>query len=49
MTALPLSTLDPDELGELRQTVREAGSEAGYPEAVRALEASDTGIDAALW
>ena len=45
----PLSTLDPDELGELRQTVREASTEAGYPEGVRALEGSDTGLDADLW
>ena len=46
---LPLSTLDRDELGELRETVRSAATEAGYPEGVRALEASATGLDADLW
>ncbi len=46
---LPLSTLDRDELIELRQTVREASSEAGYPARVRDLETSDTGLDPALW
>ena len=46
---LPLSTLDRDEQLELRQTVREAASAAGYPAAVRDLEASDTGLDPELW
>jgi alkylation response protein AidB-like acyl-CoA dehydrogenase len=46
---LPLSTLDRDEQLELRQTVREAATAAGYPGAVRALEGSDDGIDVALW
>ena len=46
---LPLSTLDRDEQLELRQTVREAASAAGYPAAVRELEDSDTGIDPGLW
>jgi len=46
---LPLTALDAAELRELRQTVREAASEAGYPEAVRALEGSGTGLDADLW
>ncbi len=46
---LPLSTLDADEIGELRQTVREASAEAGYPEGVRALEHSASGLDADLW
>lgn len=46
---LPLSALDPAELRELRETVRDAATESGYPEAVRALEGSDTGLDADLW
>jgi alkylation response protein AidB-like acyl-CoA dehydrogenase len=46
---LPLSTLDPDELGELRATVREAATEAGYPARVRDLEGSTSGLDADLW
>ena len=48
-TAPPLSTLDADELAELRSTVREAATEAGYPAGVRELEGSATGIDADLW
>lgn len=48
-TALPLSTLDADELAELRSTVREAATEAGYPAGVRDLEGSATGLDADLW
>ena len=47
--SLPLSSLDPDELGELRGTVRDAATESGYPAAVRELEASGTGLDADLW
>lgn len=47
--ALPLSSLDPDELGELRSTVQAATSEAGYPSQVRELEQSETGLDAELW
>ena len=46
---LPLATLDRDELIELRTTVRAAATEAGYPAAVRELEASSTGLDADLW
>ena len=46
---LPLSSLDADELGELRLTVREASAEAGYPERVRELEGSADGLDADLW
>lgn len=46
---LPLSTLDRDELAELRATVRAVAAEAGYPAGVRALEGSPTGIDADLW
>ena len=46
---LPLSTLDRSELAELRETVRDAATEAGYPAAVRELEASDTGLDPDLW
>jgi alkylation response protein AidB-like acyl-CoA dehydrogenase len=46
---LPLTTLDAGELRELRQTVRDAVAEAGYPEAVRQLEGSPTGLDADLW
>lgn len=47
--ALELASLDRSELAELRATVREAASEAGYPERVRELEGSDTGIDTDLW
>jgi alkylation response protein AidB-like acyl-CoA dehydrogenase len=47
--SLPLSSLDPDELGELRGTVRDAATESGYPGAVRELEGSATGLDADLW
>ncbi len=46
---LPLASLDASELRELRETVRDAASESGYPEGVRALEESDTGLDADLW
>jgi len=46
---LPLSTLNRDELAELRATVRAVATEAGYPAGVRALEGSPTGIDADLW
>ena len=46
---LPLSTLDRDELDELRATVRAAASEAGYPARVRDLEGSASGLDADLW
>ena len=46
---LPLSTLDREEQLELRQTVREAATAAGYPGRVRDLETSATGIDADLW
>lgn len=48
-TDLPLNSLDPSELRELRETVRDAASESGYPESVRALEESETGLDADLW
>ena len=47
--ALPLSTLDADEVAELRATVRDVATEAGYPARVRDLEASPTGLDADLW
>lgn len=46
---LPLSTLDRDEIAELRSTVREAASESGYPAGVRDLEGSTTGVDVELW
>jgi alkylation response protein AidB-like acyl-CoA dehydrogenase len=46
---LTLTALDPAELRELRETVRDAASESGYPESVRALEESQTGLDADLW
>ena len=46
---LPLATLDRDELTELRETVRAAATEAGYPARVRELEGSETGLDADLW
>lgn len=48
-TDLPLTALDPAELRELRETVRDAASESGYPESVRALEDSATGLDENLW
>ena len=49
MTAeLAPSALDREELAELRATVREAATEAGYPAGVRALEGAD-GLDPALW
>ncbi|MBI1350343.1 MAG: acyl-CoA dehydrogenase [Actinomycetales bacterium] len=44
-----MSSLDAEELGELRLTVRDASTEAGYPERVRELEGSPTGLDADLW
>ncbi len=46
---LPLSTLDNDELAELRSTVREVATEAGYPASARDLEDSPTGLDEDLW
>ncbi len=46
---LPPRTLDRDEIAELRATVREAATESGYPERVRELEGSSTGVDADLW
>lgn len=46
---LPPATLDASEIRDLRETVRDAATEAGYPEAVRALEESPTGLDADLW
>ena len=46
--ALPLSTLDADEIAELRATVRDVAAEAGYPAGVRELEGSPTGLDADL-
>jgi len=46
---LPLTSLDPDELVELRNTARAATTEAGYPTEVRALEDSDSGLDSDLW
>ena len=49
MADLPLSTLDATELADLRDTVRSAAAESGYPEGVRALEGSPTGVDADLW
>ena len=49
MADLPLSTLDLTELADLRDTVRSAAAESGYPEGVRALEGSSTGVDADLW
>lgn len=48
-TDLPLATLDASEIRELRETVRAAATESGYPEAVRRWEGSDTGLDADLW
>ena len=49
MADLPPSSLDSGELAELRDTVRSAASDSGYPEAVRALEESSTGLDVDLW
>lgn len=46
---LPLATLDASELKDLRETVRDAASESGYPESARALEESTTGLDVDLW
>ena len=46
---LPMTTLDASELNELRETVRDAATESGYPAAVRELEASSTGLDTDLW
>ena len=47
--SLAPSTLDREELAELRATVREAVAESGYPARVRDLEHDATGIDADLW
>jgi len=49
MSDLALASLDREELAELRSTVRDAATEAGYPERVRELEGSGTGIDTDLW
>lgn len=46
---LPLATLDASEIRDLRETVRDAATESGYPEAVRSLEDSTTGLDSDLW
>lgn len=46
---LPLAALDPEELTDLRNTVRSAASESGYPVAVLELEKSETGLDLELW
>lgn len=46
---LPLAALDPEEIAELRTTVRSAATESGYPTAVLELEKSETGLDLALW
>ena len=46
---LALAALDAAELAELRSTVREVATAAGYPERVRELEGSPTGSDADLW
>jgi alkylation response protein AidB-like acyl-CoA dehydrogenase len=46
---LPLAALDPEELTDLRNTVRSAASESGYPAAVLELEKSETGLDPELW
>jgi alkylation response protein AidB-like acyl-CoA dehydrogenase len=46
---LPLAALDPDELTDLRNTVRSAATESGYPAAVLELEKSETGLDRELW
>lgn len=46
---LPLAALDLDELTDLRNTVRSAASESGYPVAVLELEKSETGLDLELW
>ena len=42
------SALDREELAELRATVREAGTQSGYPAGVRDLEGAD-GLDPTLW
>lgn len=46
---LPLASLDASEIRDLRETVRDAATESGYPEAVRSLEDSPTGVDSDLW
>ena len=46
---MPLRTLDDDELGEFRSSVRAAISAAGYPAHLRAFEESESGVDAGLW
>jgi alkylation response protein AidB-like acyl-CoA dehydrogenase len=46
---LPLAALDPEELTDLRNTVRSAATESGYPVAVLELEKSETGLDPELW
>jgi alkylation response protein AidB-like acyl-CoA dehydrogenase len=46
---LPLAALDPEEITDLRNTVRSAATESGYPAAVRELETSTTGLDPELW
>ena len=46
---LPLAALDPEELTDLRTTVRSAATESGYPTAVLELEKSETGLDPTLW
>lgn len=46
---LPLAALDPEELTDLRNTVRSAATESGYPTAVLELEKSETGLDPELW
>jgi len=46
---LALTTLDASEVRELRETVRDAATESGYPGAVRGLEDSPTGLDSDLW
>jgi alkylation response protein AidB-like acyl-CoA dehydrogenase len=49
LAELPLASLDSTELADLRDTVRSAATESGYPEGVRALEGSSTGLDEDLW
>lgn len=46
---LPLAALDPEELTDLRNTVRSAATESGYPVAVLELEKTETGLDPELW
>ncbi len=46
---LVLAALDAEELAELRATVRDVATEAGYPQGVRDLEGSPTGTDDGLW